>query len=180
MAPYANKLLMVRGIRAMNEWSFEGTLGQKNDPHTQLCGSYFTCHPVTPNADSGSASNLGKFDAQADRAIAGSRRAPSRSTPAAAAPLFMQIGGVSGSTTNTRRSSRATSPSRSFPGYGSPTPVYSSLTNLFGAGPVDAGHLQGGARQEHHRLVRDDLDRLSGQHERVGPEEAHDWTELLH
>jgi hypothetical protein len=37
MAPYADKLLMVRGIRAMNEWSFEGTLGQMNDPHTQVC-----------------------------------------------------------------------------------------------------------------------------------------------
>ena len=34
MAPYANKLLMVRGLRSMNEWSNEGTLGQKNDPHT--------------------------------------------------------------------------------------------------------------------------------------------------
>jgi hypothetical protein len=28
MAPYASKLLMVRGIRSMNEWSFQGTLGQ--------------------------------------------------------------------------------------------------------------------------------------------------------
>src|SRR6185436_10726417 len=34
MAPYASKLLMVRGVRAMNEWSFDGALGQKNDPHT--------------------------------------------------------------------------------------------------------------------------------------------------
>src|SRR5438105_815620 len=49
MAPYAKKLLLVRGIRAMNEWSFNGTLGQKNDPHTQVCCSYFTCYPVTPN-----------------------------------------------------------------------------------------------------------------------------------
>ena len=49
MAPYADKLLMVRGIRAMNEWSFEGTLGQKNDPHTNANGSMFTCQPLTPN-----------------------------------------------------------------------------------------------------------------------------------
>ena len=29
MAPYASKLLMVRGIRSMNEWSFEGTSGKR-------------------------------------------------------------------------------------------------------------------------------------------------------
>ena len=34
MAPYADKLLMVRGVRAMNEWSFQGTYGQTTDPHT--------------------------------------------------------------------------------------------------------------------------------------------------
>jgi len=51
MAPYADKLLMVRGIRAMNEWSYEGTLGQKNDEYTQVCGSYFTCHPVIYHGD---------------------------------------------------------------------------------------------------------------------------------
>src|SRR5262249_47526217 len=55
LAPYAAKLLMVRGIRAMNEYSFDGSrsLGQLNDFHTQACGSLFTCHPLTPNADSG-------------------------------------------------------------------------------------------------------------------------------
>src|SRR6187549_3778556 len=62
LAPHASKLLMPRGIRNMNEWSFNGTLGQKNDPHTQVCSSYFTCQPVTPNATESSASNAGKFD----------------------------------------------------------------------------------------------------------------------
>ncbi len=38
LAPYADKLLMVRGIRQMNEWSFGGELGQTTDPHTQVCG----------------------------------------------------------------------------------------------------------------------------------------------
>ena len=52
MAPYANKLLMVRGLRAMNEWSNEGSKAEERSPH-QVQGSFFTCHPVTPNADSG-------------------------------------------------------------------------------------------------------------------------------
>src|SRR5687768_16158477 len=63
LAPFAPKLLMPRGIRAMNEWSFEGTLGQKNDPHTNAAASMFTCQPLTPNSTTSSASNPGKFDA---------------------------------------------------------------------------------------------------------------------
>ncbi len=94
LAPYANKLLMVRGIRAMNEWSFEGTLGQKNDPHSQVCGSFFTCHPVTPNATTASGStSYRKFDAEADRAIAGPRLRRA-GQPERRPPLFLQIGGV--------------------------------------------------------------------------------------
>ena len=64
MAPYADKLLMVRGIRAMNEWSFEGTLGQKNDPHTQVCGSYLHLPPGDPQRPTAASSNIGKFDAK--------------------------------------------------------------------------------------------------------------------
>jgi hypothetical protein len=51
LAPYANKLLIPRGIRGMNEWTSGMVRGQGNDPHTQVCGSYFTCQPVTPNSD---------------------------------------------------------------------------------------------------------------------------------
>src|SRR5690606_39046907 len=54
LAPYASKLLMPRGIRAMNEWAVEfpsGTnpRGQGNDPHTQVTGTFFTCQPVAPH-----------------------------------------------------------------------------------------------------------------------------------
>jgi hypothetical protein len=51
LAPFASKLLMPRGIRAMNEWTARMARGQGNDPHTQVAGSYFTCQPVTPNSD---------------------------------------------------------------------------------------------------------------------------------
>src|SRR6476620_6207700 len=50
MAPYADKLLMVRGIRSTNGWSFNGDNGQKNDPHTNPAGSTFTAYPLTPNS----------------------------------------------------------------------------------------------------------------------------------
>jgi hypothetical protein len=51
LAPYANKLLMPRGIRSMNEWTANMLRGQGNDSHTQIVGSYFTCQPVTPNSN---------------------------------------------------------------------------------------------------------------------------------
>src|SRR5688572_6917226 len=56
LADFAGKILMPRGIRAMNQWHASNTnagsaVGQGNDPHTQVVGSYFTCQPVTPNTD---------------------------------------------------------------------------------------------------------------------------------
>src|SRR6185295_14054742 len=51
LAPYVDKLLMPRGIRAMNEWTSTMIRGQGNDPRLQEAGSYFTCQPVKPNSD---------------------------------------------------------------------------------------------------------------------------------
>ena len=146
LAPFAHKLLMPRGMRAMNEWSFNGTLGQKNDPHTNPAGSMFTCFPLTPNSSESSASNAGKFDAKPtgrslDHIAAGAvnkatNGMPLSATNAGAAPLFIQIGGVQGSATNNQAViSWSDDKGTIFPGQGSATPVYSSLTNLFGSGP---------------------------------------------
>src|SRR6186713_3681045 len=43
LAPHVEKLLMPRGIRAMNEWTPDMTLGQGDDPWLQASASYFTC-----------------------------------------------------------------------------------------------------------------------------------------
>ncbi len=51
LAPFADKLLIPRGMRAMNEWTVGMVRGQGNDPHTQVVGSYFTCQPITPNSN---------------------------------------------------------------------------------------------------------------------------------
>lgn len=50
LAPYVDKLLLPRGIRAMNQWSLEVDLGQGNDSHYHV-GSFFTCQPLSPNQD---------------------------------------------------------------------------------------------------------------------------------
>ena len=57
LAPYASKIVIPRGLRAMNEWEQGNSggagkgRGQGNDPHLNPCGSYFTCQPVTPNSN---------------------------------------------------------------------------------------------------------------------------------
>src|SRR5688572_3459048 len=96
MAPYADKLLMVRGIRAMNEWSFEGTLGQTLDPHAQVCGSFFTCHPVAPDAaDPQARFGIKPTGRSLDHVCA--EQVNANGGP----PLLIQIGGVTGNVSNT-------------------------------------------------------------------------------
>jgi hypothetical protein len=51
LAPFASKLLIPRGIRAMNEWTTKLLRGQGNDPHLNAVGTFFTCQPITPNTN---------------------------------------------------------------------------------------------------------------------------------
>jgi len=182
LAPYASKLLMPRGIRAMNEWSFNGTLGQKNDPHTNPCGSTFTAYPLTPNAPNSGAMNIGKFDAKpTGRSL--DHIAASAVNKNGAAPLFLQIGGVSGSASNTQSViSWSDGAGTIFPGYGTPSQVYSSLTNLFGSGTTPNPDTYKVARGKSViDCVRDDLNRLSGINMSSADKlKLTKWTELLH
>jgi hypothetical protein len=193
MAPYAAKLLMVRGIRSMNEWSFQGTLGQKNDPHTNPAGSTFTAYPLTPNATTSSANNAGKFDAtptgmSLDHIAAhcvnkASNGMPVTSTNLGASPLFMQIGGVQGSVgMNQSVISWSDSNGTIFPGIGSPSTVYSSLTNLFTSGtPMNADTYAVARGKSVIDCVRDDLSRLSSMNMSSADKSLlQTWTDLLH
>jgi hypothetical protein len=180
MAPYADKLLMVRGIRAMNEWSFDGALGQKNDPHTQVCGSYFTCQPVTPNATESSANNVGKFDAKpTGRSL--DHVCAEQVNAGGAPPMFMQLGGVQGSSNNTQTVISWDQPEQMFPGFGTAQTAFSYLTNLFGPGPTSPDAYRAMRRKTVIDCVRDDLDRLR----RINMSQADQrklsaWADLLH
>jgi hypothetical protein len=171
LAPYAAKLLMPRGIRAMNEWSFGGTHGQTTDPHTQVCGSYFTCQPVTPND--------GKFDAKpTGRSL---DHVCAEQVDPTGKPLFMQIGGVRGSNSLTQDVVSWESSGTIFPGVGTPTAVLNSLTQLFGDGAMTPDTYQVVSGKSIIDIVRDDLDTLkrvpmSG----ADMQKLNDWTELLH
>jgi hypothetical protein len=192
LAPFAPKLLMPRGMRAMNEWSFEGTLGQKNDPHTNPAGSMFTAHPLTPNSTTSSASNPGKFDAKPtgrslDHIAAAAVNKPANGQPISAtnpgaAPLYMQIGGVQGSTTNNMNVlSWSDERGTIFPGVGSPGTVYSNLTNLFGTGqPMNPDTYAVARGRTVIDVVRDDLNRLNSINMSASDKQRlKTWTELL-
>jgi hypothetical protein len=193
MAPYAAKLLMVRGIRSMNEWSFDGALGQKNDPHTNPAGSTFTAYPLTPNATESSASNAGKFDAtptgmSLDHIAAhcvnnASNGMPVTASNQGASPLFMQIGGVQGSKgMNQSVISWSDNAGTIFPGVGSAMTVYSSLTNLFSTGtPTNADTYAVARGKSVIDCVRDDLNRLSSINMSSSDKQLlKTWTDLLH
>ncbi len=172
LADFAPKLLMPRGIRAMNEWSFDGAYGQTTDPHTQVCGSYLTCFPVTPDN--------GKFDAKPTGRsldhIAAEQVNPSKK------PLFMQIGGVRGSDSLTQDVISWEKPGVIFPGYGSPTAVFNNLTQMFGNGPVTADTYDLVARGKSAvNIFRGDIDTLKRVPMSSSDQQKLDaWMQLLH
>lgn len=181
LAPHAAKLLMVRGIRNMNEWSFQGTLGQRNDPHTQVCASYFTCYPVTPDSPNSGIDNIGKFDAKpTGRSL--DHIAAEQVNPNGGAPLFMQIGGAAGSSSNTQAViSYSDGNGTIFPGTSSAATVFNSLTNLFGTGTMNPDTFKVARGKSVIDVVREDLANLK----RVPMSGADKlkldkWTELLH
>jgi hypothetical protein len=131
LAPYVGKLLMPRGIRAMNEWTMDLSRGQGNDPYTQVVGSYFTCQPVSPNSDDPFSFNTEtKFNAMPlgpslDHVIA-------QQLSADGTPLYLRLGNRNESPSTGISYSASQTP---YAGVGLPSQVLSELTGLFVDGP---------------------------------------------
>jgi hypothetical protein len=157
LAPHAGKLLLPRGVRAMNEWTSGLTRGQGNDPHLQVVGSYFTCHPVTPNSnDPFSFNTATKFQAlplgpSLDHVIA-------QQLSPQGTPLFMRVGNR---TENAQSAISYSAAQEVYAGVGLPSAVFASLTGLFKDGeplsPDSYAVLRG---QSILDIVRDDLETL--------------------
>lgn len=163
LATFAPKILMPRGIRAMNQWHARNSrqssaVGQGNDPHTQVVGSYFTCQPVTPNTDNpfDISNTAAKFNAlpvgpSLDHVCA-RQLSPDKT------PLFMRISGTQDNNQTGVSFSDAETP---FPGLGRASQVYSALTGLFKSGgvetPADYQAVRGKSIID---LVKDDLQTL--------------------
>ena len=156
LAPYVGKILLPRGIRAMNEWTAYMERGQGNDPHTQVVGSYFTCQPVTPNSDSPYGFEaMTKFNAKPigrslDHVIA-EQLSPSGS------PLFMRVGNL----TETPQSAISYSAAEAlYPGLGVPAQAFSGLTGLFANGPTNPDTYRVARGKSVLDVVKDDLGTL--------------------
>jgi hypothetical protein len=154
LAPYVDKLLLPRGMRAMNEWTSGMTRGQGNDPHTQVAGSFFTCHPVTPNSNNPfSFDTATKFEAKPtgrslDHVIA-------EQLSAKGTPLYVRVGNLS---ENTMAAVSYSAPEQKFPGLGAPQQIYSELTGLFTDGaPMSPDSYRAIRGKSIIDLVKDDL-----------------------
>src|SRR5262252_5489648 len=107
LAPYASKILIPRGLRAMNEWTASnngtGGRGQGNDPHLNVVGSYFTLQPVTPNTNNPVSFDMAtKFNAKPvgtslDHIIA-------QQLSSTGTPMFMRVGNSGGNAGETPQS----------------------------------------------------------------------------
>jgi hypothetical protein len=173
LVPYLGKLLIPRGIRAMNEWTQNNDgvngRGQGNDAHLQVCGTYFTCQPVTPNGnDPFSFAPATKFNAtpigtSLDHVIA-------QQISASGTPLYLRVGNTGGTTGETPTTNisyllpSGAAPGTAaniYPGIGTTTDLFGALTGLFKPGspmsPADYAMVKGKSILD---LVRDDLDTL--------------------
>ena len=177
LAPFAAKLLVPRGIRAMNEWTYDVSLGQGNDPHTQVVGSYFTCVPVDPHSsDPFSLDNTEtKFNAMPT--------APSLDHVCAqqlspgGVPLFLRV-----ATTRDNIASQISYSASKTPYEGStPADALTALTGLFEGGSGSPDSYQVARGKSIVDLVKADLETL----ERVDMSSSDKrklaaWKDLLH
>jgi hypothetical protein len=155
LSPYVGKLLLPRGIRAMNEWTSTMERGQGNDPHLNAVGSYFTCQPVTPNSnDPFSFDNATKFNAKPigpslDHVMA------AQLSPGGA-PLFMRVGNANDSPYS------AISYSAAETGYPGSTlaQAFSAITGLFTGGPLTPDSYRVARGKSVLDVVKDDLSTL--------------------
>jgi hypothetical protein len=154
LSPFVDKLLMPRGIRAMNEWTPSMLRGQGNDAHLNAAGSYLTCQPLTPNSNDPFTTDIAvRINAKPvgpslDHVMA-KQLSPNGE------PLFMRVGN------ETEFGYASVSYSRAetvYSGYGTPAEAFAQLTGLFRDGPVD-NHLALRG-QSIIDAVRDDLDTL--------------------
>ncbi|WP_437330095.1 DUF1552 domain-containing protein [Sorangium sp. So ce381] len=176
LAPHADKLLMPRGIRAMNEWTAKLERGQGNDPHTQVNGSYFTCHPVTPNSDDPFSFNADtKFNAQPtgpslDHVIA-------RQLSPQGTPLLLN---TAGQNENPQAAISYSAAVTLFRGVNA-SQAFSSLTGLFEAGKPTSPDTYAAMRGKSVvDIVKDDLQRLERfDMSRADKQKLAAWKELL-
>jgi hypothetical protein len=175
LASYTPKILIPRGIRAMNEWTQNNRngagRGQSNDPHLNVVGSYFTLQPVTPSGtDPFSFDTAYKFNAvpigsSLDQVMA-QQISPNGT------PLFMRVGNrndgaQSGISYLKDAAAAADAGAKGYPGLGTPSQVFSAIMGLFDKGSSTGGMTAATYAMQRGQkvcdLIKDDLASLKRQ-----------------
>lgn len=176
LGPYADKLLLPRGIRAMNEWTQDMTRGQGGDPHVRV-GSFFTCEPFLPNSDD----PFGVVDVRFPQRPIGRSldHVIAEQLSPEGIPLYVRVGNGS---TSPQSSISFSAPEEEYPGLGSPVQVFSHLTGLFGATAETSPDSYRAARGKSVvDMVRTDLERLESHDLSLADRQKLEaWKELLH
>lgn len=177
LAPYVDKLLLPRGIRAMNEWTADMLRGQGNDPHTQVAGSYFTCQPVAPNSDNPFDFGDAKFRAMPIGPSLDHVMAQQLSPDGV--PLFFRVG--NGGKEGAQSAISYSAAQELYSGGGTPREIFNELTGLFGTGAVSPDTYQATRGKSILDLVRHDLAALQRQDmSRSDQDKLEAWKTLLH
>lgn len=180
---FAPKMLMPRGIRSMNEWTFGREFGQETDPHSQVMASAFTAAPVDRTSSGqtlGGQLNFDKLNAipygrSFDHFVADQLNA------SGVGPLVAHFGGPKKDSPSTLSYSKSL---EAYPGVGTAAQMYANLTNLGATGgePVNEDtYLVAAKGKSGVDLVREQLTALSMNSMSQGDKDklAH-WAEMLH
>lgn len=175
LAAYANKLLLPRGVRAMNEWTATLARGQGNEMHTQMASSFFTCQPVSPNSDEPFSFNTpSQFAVQPlgpslDHVMA-------QQLSSGGTPLYLRVANATDSSTS------AISWSAAKVRYNGSTlkQAFAALTGLLGTGPVSPDAYAASRGKSIVDLVRNDLNTLArADMSRADRNKLEAWKQLL-
>lgn len=181
---FAPKILMPRGIRGINEWTFGREFGQETDPHSQVMASYLSAWPVdrtSSGQELGGGLNFDKLNALSygpswDHAVA------EQLHPAGVGPLVAHIGGPKTDSISNMSYSAA---KEIYPGVGTPAQLYSALTNLgkdTGGGQMNPDTYKVVVRKQSAiDIISEDLKRLQAQQmSQADKDKLAHWMELLH
>ncbi len=156
LAPYVDKLLLPRGIRAMNEWAPQLVRGQGGFPHEHI-GSFLTCQPLSPNDDA-------PFSFEVHTLFPPLPVGPSldyvmaQQVSPGGVPLLIQS--ISTASSDPQSAISYSAAQTTYRG-SSPSGVFSKLTGLFEAGaPISPDSYQASRGKSVIDLVRNDLDTL--------------------
>jgi hypothetical protein len=176
LAPYVDKLLLPRGIRAMNEWTAKLLRGQGNDMHLQMSGSFLTCQPVDPNSDDpfGFAT---EFDLLAQPVGPSLDHVMAQQLSPDGTPLYLR---VANNSTETNQHAISYSAAKTRYAGSSLKQAFTSLTGLLQDGPLSPDDYQAFKGKSIVDLVRNDLNTLARYDmSRADRNKLEAWKQLL-